>query len=47
MVHYVDVVHWYLNLDHPEKAVTIGNHFAAKGVWETPDTIQCSAPVPG
>ena len=41
MVHWIDVAHWFLNLDHPDKAVTIGNHFAAKGVWETPDTIQC------
>ena len=41
MVHFVDVVHWYLDLDHPEKAVTIGDHFASEGVWQTPDTIQC------
>ena len=47
MVHFVDVAHWYLNLDHPEKAVTIGNHFAARDVWETPDTIQCLLQYPG
>jgi predicted dehydrogenase len=41
MVHFIDVAHWFLDLDHPERATTIGNHFAAKGVWETPDTIQC------
>jgi predicted dehydrogenase len=41
MVHWVDVAHWVLKLEHPDRAVTIGNHFAAKGVWETPDTIQC------
>jgi predicted dehydrogenase len=40
-VHWVDVAHWFLGLDHPEKAVTIGDHFASRGVWETPDTIQC------
>lgn len=47
MVHWIDVAHWFLNLDQPEKAVTIGNHFAAKGVWETPDTIQCLLQYPG
>ncbi|MEO6811241.1 MAG: Gfo/Idh/MocA family oxidoreductase, partial [Isosphaeraceae bacterium] len=41
MVHWVDVVHWFLEVDHPERATTIGNHVAAEGVWQTPDTIQC------
>src|SRR5262249_47824592 len=41
MVHFIDVAHWFLDVDHPEKATTIGNHFASRGVWETPDTIQC------
>lgn len=40
MVHWIDVAHWVLNVDHPLKATTIGNHFAGEGVWETPDTIQ-------
>jgi predicted dehydrogenase len=40
MVHWLDVAHWCLGLDHPQKAVTIGDHIAAKDVWETPDTIQ-------
>lgn len=40
MVHFIDVANWYLELDHPETAVTIGDHFLAKDVWETPDTIQ-------
>ncbi len=47
MVHFVDVVHWYLDLEHPDKAVTIGNHLAARDVWETPDTIQCLLQYPG
>ncbi|MDB5352783.1 MAG: putative dehydrogenase [Planctomycetota bacterium] len=47
MVHWIDVVHWVLNLDHPSRATTIGNHFAAKDVWETPDTIQCLLQYPG
>jgi predicted dehydrogenase len=40
MVHYIDVVHWFLDLDHPLKATTIGAHVTAKAIWETPDTIQ-------
>jgi predicted dehydrogenase len=40
MVHWIDAVHWMLNLDHPEKATTIGSHFTSEGVWETPDTVQ-------
>jgi predicted dehydrogenase len=41
MVHFIDVVHWYLELEHPSLATAIGNNFASKGVWETPDTVQC------
>ncbi|MBX9680184.1 MAG: Gfo/Idh/MocA family oxidoreductase [Gemmataceae bacterium] len=40
MVHWIDVAHWILDLDHPLRAVTIGNHVTAQGVWQTPDTIQ-------
>lgn len=40
MVHWLDVVHWMLDLDHPAEATTIGDHFAARDVWETPDTVQ-------
>jgi len=40
MVHYIDVVHWFFDLDHPLQATTIGSHYTSKGVWETPDTIQ-------
>ena len=40
MVHWIDVVHWYLGLDHPAMAVSIGDHFQAQGLWETPDTVQ-------
>jgi predicted dehydrogenase len=41
MVHFIDVVHWFLGVDHPSRAVAIGNNLVTKGVWETPDTIQC------
>ena len=40
MVHFIDVAHWILDLDHPLRAVSIGDHFSSKGVWETPDTVQ-------
>jgi predicted dehydrogenase len=40
MVHWIDVAHWVLNLDHPEKAVTIGGNYTSRGIWQTPDTIQ-------
>lgn len=39
MVHYIDVAHWYLGVDHPETAATIGDRFTAQQ-WETPDTAQ-------
>ena len=40
MVHWIDVVHWFLNLDHPAKAVTVGGNYISRDIWETPDTIQ-------
>lgn len=40
MVHFIDVVHWYLEAEHPLQAVSIGTHVNSKGVWETPDTVQ-------
>jgi predicted dehydrogenase len=40
MVHYIDVAHWFLDLDHPESAVSIGDHFMTQDLWETPDTVQ-------
>lgn len=40
MVHWIDVAHWFLGVDHPAVAVSIGDHMQAEGVWETPDTVQ-------
>ncbi len=40
MVHWIDVAHWILNVDRPERAVAIGNFVTARDVWQTPDTIQ-------
>ena len=39
MVHWMDVVNWYLDLDKPAMAVTIGDQFE-RSLWETPDSIQ-------
>jgi predicted dehydrogenase len=40
MVHWIDVAHWFLDLEHPQTATSIGQHFMSKGVWETPDSVQ-------
>jgi len=40
MVHWIDVVHWYLDLGHPATAASVGDFYSAKDVWETPDTVQ-------
>src|SRR5262245_1754253 len=40
MVHWIDVVHWVLYLDHPQTAVSVGGNLVSKGVWQTPDTVQ-------
>lgn len=47
MVHWVDVAHWFLDLQSPQKAVALGEHQASKGVWETPDTVQTLLSYPG
>ena len=40
MVHFIDIAYWYLDLDHPAMATTVGDHFKVESLWETPDTIQ-------
>ena len=40
MVHWIDVVHWFLDLDHPQTAVSVGGNLVSKDVWQTPDTVQ-------
>jgi predicted dehydrogenase len=47
MVHWIDVVHWLLDLGHPLKAIATGNHCSSKGIWETPDTVQTVLTYPG
>ena len=46
MVHYIDVAHWYLDVDHPAQAVAIGDKFTSPQ-WETPDTAQTLLHYPG
>ena len=47
MVHWIDVAHWFLDLDQPTRAVAVGEHLSSKGVWETPDTVQTLLTYPG
>lgn len=47
MVHWIDVAHWVLNVDHPDEAVSIGQHINSEGIWETPDAVQTLLKYPG
>jgi predicted dehydrogenase len=47
MVHWIDVAHWCLNLEHPLSAVSVGDHVVSEDVWETPDTVQTLLQYPG
>jgi predicted dehydrogenase len=47
MVHFLDVAHWYLELDHPLEAHSIGSQIISKDIWETPDTVQTLLTYPG
>jgi predicted dehydrogenase len=40
MTHQIDIVHWFLGLDHPAQAVSAGSDLFSKGVWQTPDSVQ-------
>lgn len=40
MVHWIDVVHWFLDLDHPALALSVGQFQMARDLWETPDCVQ-------
>ncbi len=47
MVHFLDVAHWYLGVDHPESAASIGTFATNEGIWQTPDTVQTLMTYPG
>lgn len=40
MVHWMDTAVWMMDLKAPTSARSLGNHYQAAGLWETPDTIQ-------
>jgi predicted dehydrogenase len=39
MTHYIDVVHWYMGVDHPTSATSAGGRFFSTDGRETPDVI--------
>ena len=47
MVHWVDVAHFVLGTDKPQRAVSVGDFVSAAGVWETPDSVQTLLTYPG
>lgn len=40
MVHWMDTAYWMLDMQNPASAASVGDHFAAGDLWETPDTVQ-------
>jgi len=40
MVHWLDTARWFLEPGEVERAVSTGDQFVTKGLWETPDTVQ-------
>ena len=40
MVHWMDTAYWMLDLDTPSVAMSMGDNFGTKDLWETPDTVQ-------
>ncbi|MCA9179596.1 MAG: Gfo/Idh/MocA family oxidoreductase [Planctomycetales bacterium] len=40
MVHWIDTAHWLMDMSAANTAMSIGDQFAAGGLWETPDTVQ-------
>jgi predicted dehydrogenase len=45
MTHWIDVVHWYMNVDAPLSAVTTARNYNVK-VWEAPDTVNATLEFP-
>ena len=46
MTHWIDVVHWYMNVDAPATAVATGRNYNIK-IWEAPDTVNATLEFPG
>ncbi|HET7695704.1 MAG TPA: Gfo/Idh/MocA family oxidoreductase [Vicinamibacterales bacterium] len=45
MTHWIDVVHWYMDVDAPSSAVATGRNYNIK-LWEAPDTVNATLEFP-
>jgi predicted dehydrogenase len=45
MTHWIDVVHWYLNVDAPLSVVSSGHNYNIK-IWQAPDTVSTTLTFP-
>ena len=45
MTHWIDVVHWYMDVDAPLSAAATGHNYNIK-LWEAPDTVNVDPRVP-
>lgn len=45
MTHWIDVVHWYMNVDAPLSALTVARNHAIT-LWEAPDTVSTTLEFP-
>ena len=45
MTHWIDVVHWYMDVDAPLTAVATGNNYRIPN-WDAPDTVNASLEFP-
>ena len=45
MTHWIDVVHWYMNVEAPLTATTSGHNYNIK-LWEAPDTVSTTLEFP-
>jgi predicted dehydrogenase len=45
MTHWIDVVHWYMNVEAPLSATTSGHNYNIK-LWECPDTVSTTLEFP-
>jgi predicted dehydrogenase len=45
MTHWIDVVHWYMNVEAPLSAVATGRNYNLK-TWEAPDTVNVTLEFP-
>ncbi len=45
MTHWIDVVHWYMDVEAPVSAATTGHNYNIK-LWEAPDTVDTTLEFP-